>query len=87
SGGEWSDGEGYTSAGSSSNRAARIRIEVCRVLAAYDPQFQGDLRLVAGSKVQVLERYGDGWARGVDLSTGEEGVFPEAYVGRRKRQA
>ncbi|KAJ3341218.1 hypothetical protein HDU93_005409 [Gonapodya sp. JEL0774] len=50
-------------------------------MEAYTPQYPGDLKLSVGDGVEVEHRFGDGWARGKNTSTGEVGVFPEGFVG------
>ncbi|KXS10942.1 hypothetical protein M427DRAFT_138728 [Gonapodya prolifera JEL478] len=47
----------------------------------YAPQYPGDLMLRTGDRVEVEHRFGDGWARGRNVETGEVGVFPEGFVG------
>ncbi|KAI8807317.1 hypothetical protein BJ742DRAFT_739906 [Cladochytrium replicatum] len=46
----------------------------------FDPEQEGDIRLIVGDRVVVKESYGDGWASGINLTTREEGVFPQSHV-------
>ncbi|GBG27159.1 Class E vacuolar protein-sorting machinery protein HSE1 [Hondaea fermentalgiana] len=52
------------------------------VLFDYEPHEDGEIALIQGEVVQVLEVEEDGWWYG-RLANGEVGVFPGAYVQRR----
>ncbi|KAJ3112291.1 hypothetical protein HDU96_004735 [Phlyctochytrium bullatum] len=47
-----------------------------RVIAEYVPQLDDELELFPGQVMIIRKIYGDGWASGLNLSTGKEGTFP-----------
>ncbi|KAJ3214486.1 E3 ubiquitin-protein ligase sh3rf1 [Dinochytrium kinnereticum] len=47
-----------------------------RVVAEYTPQMDDELELFSGQVLIIRKIYGDGWASGLNLSTGREGTFP-----------
>ncbi|KAJ3105760.1 hypothetical protein HDU97_007580 [Phlyctochytrium planicorne] len=47
-----------------------------RVIAEYIPQLDDELELYPGQVMIIRKIYGDGWASGLNLSTGREGTFP-----------
>jgi hypothetical protein len=57
--------------------------EVSRYLRAahtYTARLPDELGLESSDIVYLLKSYDDGWARGYNLTTGKEGVFPLAFV-------
>ncbi|ORZ38044.1 hypothetical protein BCR44DRAFT_1015972 [Catenaria anguillulae PL171] len=42
----------------------------------YDPGMSDEMELVVGDMISVTSKYDDGWAYGLNLSTGQLGVFP-----------
>ncbi|KAJ3341214.1 hypothetical protein HDU93_005405 [Gonapodya sp. JEL0774] len=48
----------------------------------YKAHFAGDLTLKPGNQIALLKSYGDGWAWGKNIDTGEVGMFPEDFLGR-----
>ena len=46
----------------------------------YEPGEADELALKEGDKVKVLGTVDENWSRGRNLRTGEEGLFPSAYV-------
>ncbi|GAA5857324.1 hypothetical protein JCM5353_002400 [Sporobolomyces roseus] len=58
--------------------------EVREVKGTFDPSLDDELVLYPGDKVQVLMKYDDGWALGLNLSSGtppSKGVFPFDCLG------
>ncbi|CCF59407.1 hypothetical protein KAFR_0G03740 [Kazachstania africana CBS 2517] len=54
------------------------QLEYVEALYAFEPQQEGDLRLVAGDKVQILEKPSAEWYKGT--CNGQIGMFPANYV-------
>tara|TARA_B110000208_G_C11626762_1_gene379325 strand:+ start:264 stop:773 length:510 start_codon:yes stop_codon:yes gene_type:complete len=61
--------------------AAEIHWEAI-ALHDYEPSgnMQGQIRIVEGHSLRILTKGTNGWTRGINTETGEEGWFPTAYV-------
>ncbi|KAI9364461.1 hypothetical protein DFJ73DRAFT_792627 [Zopfochytrium polystomum] len=53
---------------------------VWKVITAYEPQIDDEVRLEIGHEVALETVYNDGWARGVNRSTGDAGYLPMACL-------
>jgi len=51
-----------------------------RVVTAYEPQMEDEVRLNVGEEVNLETIYNDGWARGTNLVTGVSGYLPMACL-------
>ncbi|KAJ3140832.1 hypothetical protein HK101_003461 [Irineochytrium annulatum] len=47
-----------------------------RVIGDYLPQMEDEIELRAGQVMVIKKVFGDGWANGLNLTTGKEGTFP-----------
>ncbi|KAJ3114097.1 hypothetical protein HDU96_002557 [Phlyctochytrium bullatum] len=47
-----------------------------KVIESYDPTAPDELELRPGDEVMPYHHFMDGWARGINRSTGQDGVFP-----------
>lgn len=54
--------------------------ELVEALYAYSPQSPEDLELRPGNRIEVQQHLSSDWARGKNLDSGKEGVFPKNYV-------
>ncbi|KAJ3204307.1 Sorbin and SH3 domain-containing protein 2 [Entophlyctis luteolus] len=54
----------------SAGKAPRVAIYM------FNPANPDEIALRIGDKVSVVQEYDDGWAQGVNISTGSEGLFP-----------
>ncbi|KAJ3196979.1 hypothetical protein HK101_006840 [Irineochytrium annulatum] len=50
------------------------------VVAPYAPQSADEIELMPGDVIQVYHHYFDGWGRGVNLMTGQDGMFPLTFT-------
>lgn len=57
----------------------------CAALRTYLPEREDELLLNAGDGVTITEAYEDGWAKGVNKITRQEGMFPLACGGFENR--
>ncbi|KAI9009058.1 hypothetical protein DFJ74DRAFT_686719 [Hyaloraphidium curvatum] len=48
--------------------------------SAYTPAQDDEITMVQGDRIYVDAAYSDGWARGFNARTGEEGLFPADFV-------
>ncbi|KAJ3372129.1 JNK-interacting protein 1 [Allomyces arbusculus] len=51
-----------------------------RAVRGYNPEMNDEMELVVGDTIAITQEYDDGWAQGVNLSTGQIGVFPQTFV-------
>lgn len=54
--------------------------EVVEAIYEFHPQGNDDMELKPGNHIEVHEHLSPDWARGKNLDTGKEGVFPTNYV-------
>jgi hypothetical protein len=54
--------------------------EQVKAVRNYDPVMSDEMELVVGDILSVTQRYDDGWGHGLNLSTGQVGVFPLNFV-------
>lgn len=54
--------------------------EVVEAIYQFHPQGDDDLELKPGDHIEISEHLSPDWARGKNLSSGKEGVFPTNYV-------
>ncbi|KAI8838061.1 hypothetical protein BJ741DRAFT_586495 [Chytriomyces cf. hyalinus JEL632] len=52
-----------------------------KVVIGYTPAISDELEIAVGDLVNVLESFDDGWMKGVNVRTGETGLFPAACLG------
>ena len=53
-------------------------------IASYEfhPEEEGELYFKRGDQIKVLEKEGEWW-KGINMSTGNEGLFPATYVQKK----
>ncbi|KAI9203010.1 uncharacterized protein BJ171DRAFT_476229 [Polychytrium aggregatum] len=51
------------------------------VVKPYNPQLPDELTMIVGNTVVVAHNFGDGWAKGTNMSIGQSGVFPLNCLG------
>jgi hypothetical protein len=50
--------------------------QVYRVLYDFEPSLQDEMEIQAGDIIRTEETFEDGWAYGINMSTGKKGTFP-----------
>jgi hypothetical protein len=68
------------SASSSAKVGISARFDEYRATMDYDPQMPDELELHEGDIVFKLFEYDDGWAKGYNTRTQEEGVYPVSFA-------
>lgn len=54
--------------------------EVVEAIYQFHPQGDDDMELKPGDRIEISEHLSSDWARGKNLGSGKEGVFPTNYV-------
>ncbi|KAJ3406721.1 SH3-domain kinase binding protein 1 [Chytriomyces hyalinus] len=57
-----------------------VENKIWQVSHAYEPTRSDELRLNPGHSVVIVRDFGDGWAEGIDLLSGDGGIFPLSCV-------
>ncbi|KAJ3034674.1 hypothetical protein HDV00_004813 [Rhizophlyctis rosea] len=61
-------------------------MQLYTVIRPHTPTHDDELVLTSGQLVSINQNFDDGWSQGVNISTGEEGVFPASCVVKRERE-
>ena len=53
-------------------------------LQEFNPEQDDEISLGVGDKVEIIKKFQDGWAHGINLKTGKDGIFPMSCVSEQR---